>query len=237
MTRWKPHFGPETLARQAREQAFDAPAQVEVVPGIWLDSRLALINPQEGWLAVSDLHYGYELSLQKTGFLFPDYGRAGMETRLESLLADHQPHMLIFTGDMVHDYYGIEGFLGWLETLRTRVTEIVLICGNHDRYLEQRLGGLAQSHQSGVHLFHHGHDEAWAGLGEIEITGHWHPAVSLRDGAGLNVRAPAFLREPRPHGGERWVLPAFSPWTGGTFYPRVPGDQVWMCAPRRILPV
>jgi putative SbcD/Mre11-related phosphoesterase len=214
-----------------------APARVEVAAGIWLDSRLALVSPGAGWLAISDVHYGYEVSLRKTGYLFPDYGREDMEARLDALLLDYQPATLIFVGDMVHDYHGVREFLGWLEELRDRVPRVVLIRGNHDRYLSDCLGGLEDFHLDGAHFFHHGHEETWKGRGEIEITGHWHPAIVVSDGAGTSIRAPAFWREPRPGGGERWVLPAFSPWTGGTIYQRTPGDQLWMCHPRRILPV
>ena len=237
MSRWKLHFGPETIRRQASVTVPVTSVRQEIAPGVWLDSRLALVCPEAGWLAIADIHYGYELSQQKAGFLFPDYGREGMETRMQTLLTDYQPVSLILVGDMVHDWHGVREFLVWLDALRACVPQVIMLRGNHDGYLADKLGGLEEFHLSGSHLFHHGHDEAWRGLGEIEITGHWHPATVLSDGAGTNVRAPAFLREPRPRGGERWVLPAFSPWTGGTIYQRTPGDQLWMCHPRRILPV
>ena len=64
-------------------------------------------------------------------------------------------------------------------------------------------------------FFHHGHGQPETPDGMIEVTGHWHPSVSMSDGAGLQLRLPSLVQERRANGRERWVLPAFSPWAGG----------------------
>ena len=47
-----------------------------------LDGRLALYHGAEKWLAVADVHFGYELSQRAAGALFPFWGMAEIEGRL-----------------------------------------------------------------------------------------------------------------------------------------------------------
>ena len=54
--------------------------------------------------------------------------------------------------------------------------------------------------------FHHGDCEREQN-GRIQIIGHFHPAATLHDGAGLRLKFPAFVQE-----SGCWILPAFSPW-------------------------
>ncbi len=42
-------------------------ARAAVIPGIFLDSRLAVYHSEEKWLALSDLHFGYEVSRRTDG--------------------------------------------------------------------------------------------------------------------------------------------------------------------------
>src|SRR5436305_7353805 len=78
-------------------------AQAEVADGIFLDGRLALFHKQERWLAVADLHFGYELSQRAAGNLFPLWGMQTIEKRLKELLRAYNPTRLIILGDLVHD--------------------------------------------------------------------------------------------------------------------------------------
>ena len=48
----------------------------EVVPGVWLDSRRALIHREAGWMAAADVHFGYEVTRRAEGGLFPLWGMA-----------------------------------------------------------------------------------------------------------------------------------------------------------------
>ncbi len=47
------------------------PYQAAVSPGVLLDGRLALFHQEQRWLAVADLHFGYELSQRAAGRLVP----------------------------------------------------------------------------------------------------------------------------------------------------------------------
>src|ERR1700755_2408075 len=77
--------------------------QALVADEILLDGRLALFHQTEGWLAVADLHFGYELSQRAAGRLVPLWGMTSIEQRLQELVADYRPRRLIVVGDLVHD--------------------------------------------------------------------------------------------------------------------------------------
>src|SRR5213592_5222532 len=77
--------------------------QALVADEILLDGRLALFHRTERWLAVADLHFGYELSQRAAGRLVPVWGMATVEDRLLELLDEYQPCQLIIVGDLVHD--------------------------------------------------------------------------------------------------------------------------------------
>ena len=136
---------------------------------------------------------------------------------------------MIIVGDFVHDRAAREPALALLERLRA-ATEVVLLAGNHDRRAFDPAEAQAWFATDGF-CFHHGDGPppAEAG-GRREVIGHHHPAGTLRDGAGLALKLPAFVQTER-----RWVLPAFSPWAAGGGGGVGRGARRWLCGPRRIL--
>src|SRR5689334_25145130 len=64
---------------------------VYIAENVLLDSRLALFHEEEKWLAVADLHFGFELSQRMAGNLVPLWGMQSIEARLCELLRDYQP--------------------------------------------------------------------------------------------------------------------------------------------------
>ena len=205
------------------------PTRVLVGADTILDARLALYHRGERWLAVADLHFGYEISLRAAGALLPMWGMDTIETRLRALLADYRPERLIIVGDFVHDRAAREPALALLERLRAE-TEVVLLAGNHDRRAFSP-GEAGNTFVTGGFCFHHGDGTSPPeAAGRREVIGHHHPAGTLRDGAGLSIKLPALVQTEG-----RWVLPAFSPWAagGGGGFGR--GARRWLCGPRRIL--
>ncbi len=208
--------------------------------GAWLDHRLALVHPEQGWLAVADLHLGYARRRRQGGFLIPDWGGEEIEDRLSALLLSHQPRRLILVGDIVDGAGSVDEGLKVLERLRARVPELLLLAGNHDRPALRRAARFLASHEETGFIFHHGHLNPACPAGSIEITGHHHPAVLLRDGAGLRLKLPALIRERDPGGSaaERWILPALSPWAaGGEYHSPYERLATWACAPGRVWPM
>jgi DNA ligase-associated metallophosphoesterase len=213
-------------------------ARVNVTPEVVIDGRLALFHPTQRWLAVADLHFGFELSHRAAGNLFPLWGMRTIETRLLDLLGEYQPARLVLLGDLVHDRSGAAALAALIARLR-RKHEVVLIAGNHDRKLTGPRRGeesrpelnLRESWESEGFYFHHGHcaaDRADC----IQIIGHHHPAGVLRDGAGLHLKLPGLVQQQKC-----WILPAFSPWAGGTVWPNDEDTTIWLCSPERVLQV
>ncbi len=206
-----------------------------IAENVLLDSRLALFHEEEKWLAVADLHFGFELSQRMAGNLFPLWGMQSIETRLRELLRDYQPSKLILVGDLVHDKSGEHEFFSLITRLREQC-DVILIGGNHDIAINRQRSNTACSR---FHLvdsfsterfeFHHGNCERKRN-GRIQIIGHFHPAATLRDGAGLRLKFPALVQETNC-----WILPAFSPWAAGTEWEERERSRTWLCTPQRIL--
>lgn len=213
--------------------------RVAVLPGVFLDPRLGLFHEGERWLAVADLHYGFEVSLRAAGALVPAYGMDDIEGRLRGLMADYAPTRLLLLGDLVHTGAARREADAFLDRLRETAgpagCEVIPLLGNHDRRAFAG-AGLTEQFATDRFFFHHGDLPAPAELvGErIVVEGHHHPAVTLRDGAGLALKLPAFVISAD---GRRWTLPAFSPWAAGGGGNRFrAGARRWVCAPRRVLP-
>jgi uncharacterized protein len=204
-------------------------AQILVADNVLLDGRLALFHEVERWLALADLHFGYELSQRAAGRLVPLWGMTSIEDRLDELLADYQPRQIIIAGDLVHDRASIAAAETLLKRLRNRC-EVIALAGNHDRQVANVIQ-FGSCWETPEFVFQHGDGEPDPG-GRIQIIGHHHPAATVADGAGLRLKFPAFIQTRH-----RWILPAFSPWAGGVAWPDDGESRIWLCSPRRILRV
>ena len=203
--------------------------QIRVAEDVLLDGRLALFHERQSWLAVADLHFGYELSQRAAGRLMPLWGMTSVEERLQELIAEYHPHQLVIVGDLVHNRAAATEARAFLERLSAQCEPIVL-AGNHDRELAGVVE-LRDSWRSEGFYFHHGHCAAEV-TDAIQIIGHHHPAGSITDGAGLRLKLPAFVQQSRC-----WILPAFSPWAAGASWDADAESQMWLCTPKRILRV
>jgi metallophosphoesterase superfamily enzyme len=201
------------------------PVRVEVQPGVWLDSRLAVWFAFERLLVIADLHWGYAASHRVRGNLLPWWGDEEIERQLRSLLADYQPAEMIWLGDVVH---AAEGGLHAETFLRSSAVPTTLLAGNHDRRWPR---ATVKSVTRGNYFFHHGNDTLAVPENCVEVIGHHHPAVSWGDGAGSRLKLPALVV-----GARRLVLPAFSPWATGTPWPCDTSgrETVWAVSPARI---
>lgn len=206
------------------------PTRVLVDPDTILDARLAIFHRLERWLAVADVHFGYELSQRAAGALFPLWGMHTVESRLLALLADYRPMQLVIVGDFVHDRAARPAALRLLATLREH-TEVIFVAGNHDRRAFTA-GEMHPCWTTARFCFHHG-DGATPpeAAGRRQVIGHHHPAGTLSDGAGLALKLPAFVAT-----ADQWVLPAFSPWAAGGSGRFGGAARRWLCSPKRILP-
>jgi uncharacterized protein len=196
--------------------------------GCLLDSRRALWHPVGSWLAINDVHHGIELNRVRRLGPLPEAQRMGAtEQRVIDLIDCYAPQVLVLNGDIMDGGGSIGATQKMIHRLRERVRELVLVEGNHDRAALRREEGFVTHHRIGEFIFHHGHKwgRTWKELdglnrGEVHICGHEHPAVQIKDGKGLSLLLPALVQEMMctPDSIEHWVLPAFSPWAGGSRY-------------------
>jgi metallophosphoesterase superfamily enzyme len=210
---------------------------VPVAGGVLLDSRRALVHVEQGWMALADLHYGYELRRRRAGALLPDWGMPQCEETLVALLNEHRPRRLILVGDVMDGSGSLKETLGLLERLG-RLTELVCIEGNHDSAGLRKAASMVTGWLEPGFVFEHGHRPLSTNPPPgVTITGHEHPALRIGDGAGLRLKLPALVMEGRTDGSRRWILPAFSPWAaGGEYKPEAAGAVLttWACAPGRV---
>ena len=115
-----------------------AAGRVAVASNVLLDGRLTLFHEVEKWLAVADLHFGYELSQRAAGRLMPLWGMTSIEARLAELLDENQPRQLIIVGDLVHDGASAEAASKLLARLGQRCA-VIALAGNHDRHVQRTI--------------------------------------------------------------------------------------------------
>src|SRR5947209_15560842 len=127
--------------------------------------------------------------------------------RLCLLLVDYRVATLFLLCVLVHDKTGANEFFSLVTRLREQC-DVILIAGNHDAQIKRT--DLRDSFATDRFEFRHGDCEREQN-GRIQIIGHFHPAATLHDGAGLRLKFPALLQE-----AGCWILPAFSPWALGT---------------------
>ena len=200
--------------------------QALVADEIVLDGRLALFHRTERWLAVADLHFGYELSQRAAGALVPMWGMATISDRLAELVDEYEPECLIVLGDLVHDKTAAREAVELLRKFGERC-EVTVVAGNHDRHLRGQIE-MVDSLETDRFHFHHGHCAAEAG-NRTQIIGHHHPAAVITDGAGLRLKCPAFVQQ-----SSCWIMPAFSPWAGGTRWVPDESSRIWLCTADRV---
>ena len=190
-----------------------------------MDGRRALWLAEPRLLVVADLHWGYVSSHRAQGNLLPEWGDAEIEARLACLIEDYAPSAIVWLGDSLHSLQGREA----AERFAGSVSAPVLVlAGNHD--LRWKRADHESLRRAG-YFFHHGHKDLQIPDGDVEVIGHFHPAVSWYDGAGGNIKIPALVDSPR-----RLILPAFSPWSAGTpWNSRLRcAETLWAVSARRI---
>lgn len=165
---------------------------------------------------VADLHIGYEGVLQREGAMIPKYQKEILKERLNKIVEEYEPSLLIINGDFKHEF-GKNLRQEWRETIEIlefliSKTKVILIRGNHDNFLRtiaNKLNVRMMEHFeiNEIKIFH-GHKEM---KGKKILMAHEHPSLHLRDKVGALVKLPCFITN-----GDITVLPALSPLAMGT---------------------
>lgn len=148
----------------------------------------------DDYLIISDLHLGYEQSLNKDGIMIPRFQYPLIIKRLEEIQDKSSGSNIVINGDLKHEFGQItrqewNETQEFLEFLKANFDDIVLIKGNHDnftRFIAEKSDlQVEESFQIGASLILHG-DKIPSYLDNVDarnlIIGHEHPCIGLRNG-------------------------------------------------------
>jgi len=187
-----------------------AEGHVIAISGVSLlaDPDGTLYWPEQGLLAVADLHLEKGSSFAARGVLLPPYDTAATLARLARLITHYAPRCVMALGDSFHDGGGPARLAEHdRETLRImqRGRDWIWITGNHDPEPATGIGGtFTDLYATGALTFRHLPTGA-AG----EISGHLHPVARIAH-RGRAVSRRCFAADKT-----RIVMPAFGAFTGG----------------------
>jgi DNA ligase-associated metallophosphoesterase len=174
------------------------------------DPAGALYWPEQGLLAVADLHLEKGSSFAARGVLLPPYDTAATLGRLARLIAHYAPRLVVALGDSFHDQGGpariADTDRAALRTLQ-RGREWIWIAGNHDPEPAAGIGGrFCEELACDRVVFRHAPrtDEC-----DGEVAGHLHPIARVLQ-RGRTTSRRCFAGD-----GRRLVMPAFGAYTGG----------------------
>jgi len=173
------------------------------------DCAGALYWPEQGLLAVADLHLEKGSSFARRGQSLPPYDTTETLARLARLIARYAPRMVIALGDNFHDDDGPRRLSpadrAALVALQ-RGRDWVWIAGNHDPDPADGIGGtFVASVSLGPLTFRHQPSRDASG----EIAGHLHPLARIVQ-RGRAVSRRCFATD-----GRALVMPAFGAYAGG----------------------
>lgn len=169
----------------------------------------ALFWPRENALLVADLHLEKASFYARHGQMLPPYDSRETLGRVAGALRETGARRVFCLGDNFHDAEGTQRLephaAGMLAAL-TRATDWVWITGNHDGEAAPEGGTVAEELElSGMVLRH----RTRAGETRPELSGHWHPKLTIA-ARGKRIARPCAVASET-----RLILPAFGALTGG----------------------
>ena len=194
----------------AERHVADSMGNLIVLAGVPLlaDPAGAIYWPEQGLLAVADLHLEKGSSFAARGQLLPPYDTAATLLRLAALIARYAPRCVVALGDSFHDGGG-PARLGDNDRASIRAMQHgrdwIWITGNHDPEPAANIGGRFEGKLAlGPLTFRHLPSGA-----DGEVAGHLHPAARVTH-RGRAVARRCFAADEK-----RMVMPAFGAFTGG----------------------
>ena len=144
-------------------------------------------------LLISDLHFGYESTLNKQGLMLPQIQFDKIVHSIESIQEKANAKNIILNGDIKHNFGKIDKqewkeVLSFIDYLSDSFINIEVIKGNHDnftQYILDKRDLLLKDHVIlDNYYITHGHKIPKEIPKNIEtiIIGHEHPCISIRNG-------------------------------------------------------
>lgn len=161
---------------------------------------LALYLVKEKALIISDIHIGYEESLNEQGILLPRFQFKETYSRFENLLKKLKVDTIVVNGDLKHEFGTISrtewrDALEILDLFKKYCKDIIIIKGNHDTVLEpiarQRNLETVNGAKIGEVYICHGDfipDTLDFYSSKMVVIGHEHPAISI----GTKIRKETY---------------------------------------------
>lgn len=171
----------------------------------------ALFWPHENALLVADLHLEKASFFARTGQMLPPYDSRETLERLALAVRQTGARRVYALGDNFHDSHGparLEPHAAGMLAALTRALDWVWITGNHDPDLGGEAGGtrVEEIDVGGLVLRH----RARPGTAEPELSGHFHPRLTVAARGGRRIARPCAVRSEN-----RLILPAYGALTGG----------------------
>ncbi|MEL6980301.1 MAG: ligase-associated DNA damage response endonuclease PdeM [Pseudomonadota bacterium] len=201
-----------TVPAQPRSTEAGAPLDLAGRRGFARPSG-ALWVPGLSLLAAADLHFGKsERIARRGGALLPPYDGVETAARLGAEIEALRPRLVACLGDSFDDGRAAAALP---DPLRERLAALqagrrwLWIAGNHDPRAPELGGESAETMRIGPLILRHQAARAGPALGEVELSGHFHPKAQLV-AKGRRIARRCFLWD-----GRRVILPAFGAYTGG----------------------
>lgn len=171
----------------------------------------ALFWPSQSLLLVADLHLEKGSHFAQRGWLLPPHDSLDTLQRLAAAQRLTGARRVAALGDSFHDAGGPARLLPAARDLLCRLlgsVDFIWVTGNHDGESGAELGGTvhAEIEVAGLVLRH----AAARASALPEISGHFHPKVSVPVRGGLRVSRRCLALAPG-----RLVLPAYGAYAGG----------------------
>jgi len=187
----------------------------------------SIFFPEQGILAMGDLHFGYESMLKGQGVMLPFNQLVNTEEEVDKIIQviksrNYNLNKIILLGDIKHHFkfeksekFEVRNFLRFLEQYLPQ-NKIILIKGNHEKFeLDNR--EYKDYHIEGDIIFVHG-DKSFPEILDKKINtivmGHTHPAVTLKEGVKKEKYKCYLIGKWKNK--ELIILPSFIPLIAGT---------------------
>ncbi len=143
-------------------------------------------------LIISDLHFGYETSLNNQGLMIPQYQFEKLVDSLEVIQNKAKAKKIILNGDIKHNFGSIskqewKEVLSFIDYLSDIYVDIRVVKGNHDNFTQSILNKRDILIENEIilnnYLITHGHKIPENIPDNIEtiVIGHEHPCIGVRN--------------------------------------------------------
>ena len=159
----------------------------------------------EDTLIISDLHIGYEQSLNREGIMVPRFQYKKILERIHEIINRINTDRVVVNGDLKHEFGRItlqewEESLNFIEFLKENFNEVILLKGNHDnftKFIAEKTGlEVYETYSLGDFIIMHGDKIPSDIMSKKESTiviGHEHPCIGIRNGERLE-KIKCFLK-------------------------------------------